>query len=254
MQKISDLFIQNIKNFPIWVKQVITKEIFDDLNKKLEEFSELAEINDLFQYMCPKVTFKGKQELQEKTLGLSDGYYTFLQELLNENNIFEITIKNSWTLADSAKIFCRLCEMEYITVPDYLANKNVVFNIHGELLNLKYISIYDITSDLINLKTPCYIKNKKSEYIDKWKNDKNIHRLFTNPYLLFHFLVADILHDNYVETIKDSTLLENEGEMFWRLWEKAYLKKQLINKVKLVNKLDEMYNNFTNIYGSEFLK
>ena len=125
MQKISDLFIQNIKNFPIWVKQVITKEIFDDLNKKLEEFSELAEINDLFQYMCPKVTFKGKQELQEKTLGLSDGYYTFLQELLNENNIFEITIKNSWTLADSAKIFCRLCEMEYITVPDYLTNKNV---------------------------------------------------------------------------------------------------------------------------------
>ena len=57
-----------------------------------------------------------------------------------------------------------------------------------------------------------------------------------------------------METIKDSTLLENEGEMFWRLWEKAYLKKQLINKVKLVNKLDEMYNNFTNIYGSEFLK
>ena len=125
MQKISDLFIQNIKNFPIWVKQVITKEIFDDLNKKLEEFSELAEVNDLFQYMCPKVTFKGKQELQEKILGLSEGYYIFLQELLDENNIFEITIKNSWTLADSAKIFCRLCEMEYITIPDYYTNKNV---------------------------------------------------------------------------------------------------------------------------------
>lgn len=125
MQKISDLFIQNIKNFPIWVKQVITKEIFDDLNKKLEEFSELAEVNDLFQYMCPKVTFKGKQELQEKMLGLSEGYYIFLQELLDENNIFEITIKNSWTLADSAKIFCRLCEMEYITIPDYYTNKNV---------------------------------------------------------------------------------------------------------------------------------
>ena len=125
MQKISDLFIQNIKNFPIWVKQVITKEIFDDLNKKLEEFSELAEVNDLFQYMCPKVTFKGKQELQEKMLGLSEGYYIFLQELLDENNIFEITIKNSWTLADSAKIFCRLYEMEYITIPDYYTNKNV---------------------------------------------------------------------------------------------------------------------------------
>ena len=95
MQKISDLFIQNIKNLPLWVKQVITKEIFDDLNKKLEEFSQLAEINDLFQYMCPKVTFKGKQELQERTIGLSEGYYVFLQDLIDGCTIFEITIKNS---------------------------------------------------------------------------------------------------------------------------------------------------------------
>ena len=125
MQKISDLFIQNIKNLPMWVKQVITKEIFDDLNKKLEEFSELAEISDLFQYMSPKVTFKGKQELQERTIGLSDGYYVFLQDLMNSCNIFEITIKNNWTLADSAKIFVRLCELEFLQIPDYATNKNV---------------------------------------------------------------------------------------------------------------------------------
>ncbi|MBQ8634771.1 hypothetical protein IJX73_02420 [bacterium] len=125
MQKISDLFVQNIKNLPMWVKQVITKEIFDDLNKKLEEFSELAEISDLFQYMCPKVTFKGRQELETKSLGLSDGYYIFLQDLADECNIFEITIKNNWTLADSAKIFVRLCELEYVQIPDYATNKNV---------------------------------------------------------------------------------------------------------------------------------
>lgn len=125
MQKISDLFIQNIKNLPMWVKQVITKEIFDDLNKKLDEFSELAEVTDLFQYMCPKVTFKGKQELQDRTIGLSDGYYIFLQDLMNGCNIFEITIKNNWTLADSAKIFVRLCELEFLQIPDYATNKNV---------------------------------------------------------------------------------------------------------------------------------
>ena len=125
MQKISDLFIQNIKNLPIWVKQVITKEIFDDLNKKLEEFNELAEVNNLFQYMCPKVTFKGKQELAERSMALSDGYYVFLQELINGNNIFEITIKNNWTLADSAKIFCRLNELEFLLNSDYATNKTV---------------------------------------------------------------------------------------------------------------------------------
>ena len=125
MQKISDLFIRNINNLPMWVKQVVTKEIFDDLNKKLEEFSELAEIDNLFQYMCPKVTFKGKQELNEKAMALSEGYYIFLNDLVNGDNIFEITLKNNWTLADSAKIFCRLCEMEFLSIPDFLTNKNV---------------------------------------------------------------------------------------------------------------------------------
>lgn len=125
MQKISDLFIQNIKNLPMWVKQVITKEIFNDLNKKLEDFTELAQVSTLFQYMCPKVTFKGKQELQNRTLGLSDGYYIFLDDLINGCTIFEITIKNNWTLADSAKIFVRLNELEYLQIPDYNTNKDV---------------------------------------------------------------------------------------------------------------------------------
>ncbi|MBR5304065.1 MAG: hypothetical protein IKU37_04490 [Candidatus Gastranaerophilales bacterium] len=125
MQKISDLYIQNIKSLPIWVKQVITKEIFDDLNKKLEEFNELADIDSLFQYMRPKVTFKGKQELQEKSMALSGGYYVFLQDLIDDNDIFEITIKNNWTLADSARIFCRLYELEFLSIPDYGTSKTV---------------------------------------------------------------------------------------------------------------------------------
>ena len=77
MQKISELFIQNIKNLPMWVKQVITKEIFDDLNKKLDEFSELSEVTDLFQYMCPKLTFRGKQELQAKSQSFILGFSIF---------------------------------------------------------------------------------------------------------------------------------------------------------------------------------
>ncbi len=125
MQKISELFIQNIKNLPIWVKQVITKEIMEDLTKKLEDFTELVQIDDLFQSMSPALTFKGKEELNQRKLNLSESYYTFLQDLENGCNMFEITVKNFWTLADTAKIFCRLMEMEYFKIPDYLTNKNI---------------------------------------------------------------------------------------------------------------------------------
>lgn len=125
MQKTSDLFIQNIKNLPIWVKQVVTREILEDLRKKLDEFSQLIEGEELFQYMCPKLTFKGKQELVQRSLKLSEGYYIFLKDLSEGNNIFEITIKNNWTFADSAKIFCRLNELEYLQINDYQTNKNI---------------------------------------------------------------------------------------------------------------------------------
>jgi len=127
MQKTSSLFINNIKNMPLWVKQVIAKEVGNELNKKLSEFSELTNVDDLFQYLIPKVTIKGRNELTERKYNLSDGYYTFLNDLLDnsENNIFEITIKNNWTLSDTAKIFIRLEELEFIQIPAETTNINM---------------------------------------------------------------------------------------------------------------------------------
>ncbi len=125
MQKASDLFIKNIKNLPIWVKQVITKEINEEISNKLNEFSQLVETDNLFQYMCPKLTFKGKQELQERAQKYSEGYYIFMQDILDNNNMFEITIKNHWTFADTAKIFVRLMELEYVQIPDQTENSNI---------------------------------------------------------------------------------------------------------------------------------
>ncbi len=125
MQKMSDLFIQNIQNMPIWAKQVIAKEITNDIMKKLSDFAELMQTDDLFQYLKPKITFKGKQELNDKTMNLSEAYYLFLKDLTEENTIFEMTIKNNWTLADSSKMFIRLGEEEFLSVPDWQKNKNV---------------------------------------------------------------------------------------------------------------------------------
>ncbi len=124
MQKTSDLFIKNIQNLPIWVKQIITKEILEDLTKKLEDFTELVQVDNLFQYMTLKLTYKGNQELLEKNLRLSEGYYIFLQDVADGCNIFEITIKNNWALADTAKIFCRLMDLEYFK-PDIGQEKNI---------------------------------------------------------------------------------------------------------------------------------
>ena len=117
MQKVSELFIRNIQNLPIWAQQVIAKELSEDLSAKLTEFNNLINNDVMFQYMLPSLTIKGRQELQDKSLKLSESYYTFLQDINEGNSIFEITIKNNWALADSAKIFTRLDELEFVKIP-----------------------------------------------------------------------------------------------------------------------------------------
>lgn len=133
MQKVSNLLLDNINNLPIWVKQVIAKEVSSNLVAKLGEFTELIETKNLFQYMQPQITYKGRNELEARSLNLSEGYYLFLKSAAENDDIFEITIKNNWSLADSAKMFCRLVELDFIDVTDrtvkeytvalFLANK-----------------------------------------------------------------------------------------------------------------------------------
>ena len=48
-----------------------------------------------------------------------------MQDVSNGNNMFEITIKNHWTFADTAKIFVRMIELEFIQSPGEEDNSNV---------------------------------------------------------------------------------------------------------------------------------
>ncbi|MBR1616813.1 hypothetical protein IJ670_01540 [bacterium] len=125
MQKESSLLIKNFHNLPIWVKQVIAKELSAEIQTKLSEFFELVNLHDLFQYLAPKITIMGKQELESRSLGLTEGYYIFLADMKREYTIFDTTIKNNWTLADTSKIFTRLYELELVTITPEQVNTNL---------------------------------------------------------------------------------------------------------------------------------
>lgn len=138
----------------------------------------------------------------------------------------------------SRSLYCKL----YPFIP--------VFDIEGNLLDLKFISIYDVTYDFIGQKSPCYVKDLKAKYIDLWsKEDSNIH-LLKNPYTLFYLMVGNLIHDNYVETLKSNNKLINlQGKEFWKKWEKLYLAGRLINKNKLEKGIEKLYNDFSIKYN-----
>lgn len=127
MTNTCELFFQSIKAMPIWVKQYLTKEVLEDLALRMSDFQELLQEKNLFQYLVPKITLKGKQEYQTHTYNLSDGHYVFLETLMGgaEKNVFEITLLNNWPLTDTAKMLLKLVELELISVENFATSSNI---------------------------------------------------------------------------------------------------------------------------------
>lgn len=125
-----------------------------------------------------------------------------------------------------------------------------VFNIDGELLDLKYISVYDVTFNLIGQKTPCYVIDLKDKYINIWnQSDSNIH-LLKEPYVLFYLMAGNLLHDNYVKTISaNNELMQLKGKDFWKKWEKLYLAGKFVDKIQLEKDLENLYTQMQHKYN-----
>ena len=117
-----------------------------------------------------------------------------------------------------------------------------VFDIDGNLKDIKYISVYDVTAEIIKQKTPCYVKDLKEKYLKHWQENPETISLLTEPYTLFYLMVGNILHDNYVKTLTNNLgLISLTGNMFWKKWEKLYLAGKLINKAQLEHDIEILY-------------
>ena len=117
-QPISELFLHNIDVLPLWVKQVLYLKTRDKLKEELAEFLDVLTTDNLMQYYTPKLTFAGKQELENHALKLPEEYYTFYQNVLDGRDLFEITLSNYWTFQQTCSIFVRGIELQHINIPN----------------------------------------------------------------------------------------------------------------------------------------
>ena len=132
LQKNSELFLNNVYALPLWVRQVVYIKTEQKLSEELDDFLELLNPKEPLQFVVPKITFKGKRELEERSHNFSDQFYVFLENCMEKFDIFEITLRNFWTLSETSSIFVRAVEKEFIEIPDcernyviiqFLANK-----------------------------------------------------------------------------------------------------------------------------------
>ena len=133
LQKNSELFLNNIYVLPLWVRQVIYLKTEQKLSEELDEFLDLLNPKEPIQFLVPKITFKGKMELDERKYNLSDQFYTFLDNCLSNFDMFEITLRNFWTLAETSSIFLRAVEKELIEIPKCESNYAIIQFLAGKI-------------------------------------------------------------------------------------------------------------------------
>ena len=117
-QPITELFLNNLDILPLWVKQVLFIETRDKLRAVLAQFSDALLSNNIIQHFTPKLTFAGKTELETRSKRLPEEFYTFFHNCASGFDLFEITLANYWTFAQTCSIFVRSIELQFLNVPE----------------------------------------------------------------------------------------------------------------------------------------
>ena len=118
----------------------------------------------------------------------------------------------------------------------------------GGLIDVKYISVYDVAAECAGFETPCFVKSMKDKYMAIWQDGGGNIDLLKEPYVLFHLMVASLLHDNYKDTLCKGSLISLKGQEFWKKWEREYLRGSLINKNTFAKAVKELHGRFIKRY------
>lgn len=116
-KNILNMFIEKIKAFPLWIKQVIFLRLYEDLKNDLsEDFIKIDE-KDLYCLYAPPLSYKGKTEMSERTKKLDKMVYDFLECIDEGMSIIEIALSNFLTLEEVSKCFITAIEEELVKPP-----------------------------------------------------------------------------------------------------------------------------------------
>lgn len=133
------VFTDKISAFPLWIKEVMYKELHANLSMFLSDVTRISNTNALFQYEKPQLTYLGKEEIQRRTMFTNMNNYVFLNAIRNKQNILEIALNNTWTLAETAKIYVECLEKQLVSKPTTVQNEALAYYLSGNIRVGEYL-------------------------------------------------------------------------------------------------------------------
>ncbi len=112
-------FTEKILNLPLWVKEITYFLLKQNLKTTLPCSNIEVNEEDLYQYLCPEITYAGKKECERLKIEEPDSnMYQFLNCLMNNLSIVEITLNNAWTLEETSQIYFNCIESQFVARPE----------------------------------------------------------------------------------------------------------------------------------------
>lgn len=116
-KNILNSFIEKLKEFPLWIKQVIFMYLYQDLSKDISDDFINRKKEDLIDLYVPVLSYIGKTELEERAKGLEPNIYGFLECVDEGMSIMEVALNNFWTLEEVCKYFLTAMDLDLLKAP-----------------------------------------------------------------------------------------------------------------------------------------
>lgn len=113
-KNIFNTFLSRIEDFPLWIKQIIFLKLSDDIKTQVCEKFLKENSEDIFSLYKPTLTFKGSEELKNRTCGLDLNIYNFLDYCENNSSILEISLNTFLSMEEVAKYFIFCVKQGYV--------------------------------------------------------------------------------------------------------------------------------------------
>lgn len=152
--------MEKIYDAPIWVQEVIYFDIKQRLLTALPSFDMGYQDAEIYPAFVPKLTFKGKKELQERSLNLDYNVYKCMESVNSELRVIDITLNNFWTLEETSKCLVACIDNELIYAPDDNTMCAAIYYIAGEIRIGEYVK----RIDKINVEQLDDVLRKQKEY------------------------------------------------------------------------------------------
>lgn len=110
-------FLNKVENFPLWLKQIICLKLSQDIKAQVCETFLQENADDIFSLYKPTLTYKGKEEIENKSGGLDLNIYNFLKYSESNYSIYEISLNTYLSMEEVAKYFILCVEQGYIEPP-----------------------------------------------------------------------------------------------------------------------------------------